>query len=394
MPTAVLTVALDGGSPASGGITATGGQSVQLGATSTVGWNLTRAPIWTIVPSALCGLTVPAGWSTSGSTFTYQGVSPPAFVLPASPDFGKYRFKLDVYQLTVDQATFLNVASVNGFSEVASGETNQFGVDWAAVVSANAHASESAAFDGTLEAPKIQLIANSASPQTLSNGDIGLTGTAGLKGRTATIDLEATTTAEMAGTIVALVGSVSAGASAPTTALLGTTSVHLVQGVDDSTHPQVNITSSELKIQHDTTTLYTKANALVATIDQSDASTLAVSASAMEFDATGTILFSGRVIRSGVSVADADGTINVSSGHRFTMAALTANRNITLGTTGASAGALLVFQRITNAAHTIAIINGGGGAGTLYTSPSATYQEIFFRYDGTNWALTTWETLT
>jgi hypothetical protein len=356
MTTAVLTVALGGGPPASGGITATAGQSVQLGATSTVGWNLSRAPIWTIVPSALCGLTVPAGWSTSGATFTFQGITPPAFTLPASPNFGKYRFKLDVYQLPVDQATMVNVVGAGGLHEVASGETNQFGADWTVPLNRSIHAA--------------------------------------------------------------------AGGGGSDGVLFGPTSVHIVQGVDDATHPQINITSSEIAIQHDAVSLYTKAGDQVAALDTSDTSTLIVgvdtgstiqlqvngatiiqaggasaaiasgnvSLSASGSSPDGNVSVTGRFVQTGGTLSDGNETINVGTKVDWVFeGALTGDRTKTLGLTGVYDTAELVAYVVNTAAHTMAFVNGGTSGGTLITIANSTSMTLHFVYDSMSgdWFLAT-----
>lgn len=89
----------------------------------------------------------------------------------------------------------------------------------------------------------------------------------------------------------------------------------------------------------------------------------------------------------GTDLTDADATINVSQGNnRILRAALTANRTITLGTTGSpETGEIISIGRFSTTAHTVAIVNGGAGAGTLYTFPVSVKRVADFRYDGTNW---------
>ena len=48
---------------------------------------------------------------------------------------------------------------------------------------------------------------------------------------------------------------------------------------------------------------------------------------------------------------------------------------------------VITIKRFTTAAFTMPIVNGGAGAGTLYTFPSAGKRVADFRYDGTNWVL-------
>lgn len=92
----------------------------------------------------------------------------------------------------------------------------------------------------------------------------------------------------------------------------------------------------------------------------------------------------------GAALTDADQTLQIGEGvHRVQQTALTANRQKTLGTTGAAAGHVLELHRTDGATFTLAVINGGPGAGTLLTYPSGERHSAVFRFDGTNWAL--WE---
>lgn len=90
----------------------------------------------------------------------------------------------------------------------------------------------------------------------------------------------------------------------------------------------------------------------------------------------------------GAGLTDADQTIQIGEGvHRVQSAAITANRAKTLGTTGAALGHVLELHRFDGAAFTLAVVNGGPGAGTLLTFPSGERHSAVFRFDGTNWAL-------
>ncbi len=68
---------------------------------------------------------------------------------------------------------------------------------------------------------------------------------------------------------------------------------------------------------------------------------------------------------------------------------LTANRSKTLGTTSAFLGQTVFIQREDTGAFTLSVINGGAGAGTLFTfEASPTEKQLAaFQFDGTNWAL-------
>lgn len=91
----------------------------------------------------------------------------------------------------------------------------------------------------------------------------------------------------------------------------------------------------------------------------------------------------------GANLTDADATIQV--GEEFwramPVATLTANRAITLGTTNAAEGDILEITRLDVGAYTLAIINGGAGAGTLITMPVSSRYWAAFYFDGTNWSL-------
>jgi len=89
------------------------------------------------------------------------------------------------------------------------------------------------------------------------------------------------------------------------------------------------------------------------------------------------------------TLADADATKTVSQGSEFVLkaATLTVNRSITLSTAGAVTGEQVVVTREDVTAFTLAVINGGGGAGTKYTFPISAARRAAFTYDGTNWAL-------
>jgi hypothetical protein len=92
----------------------------------------------------------------------------------------------------------------------------------------------------------------------------------------------------------------------------------------------------------------------------------------------------------GVDLTDATVSIQVSQGNsRILLASvpLTANRTITLQTTGATTGELIRITRLGLGAFTLAIVNGGGGGGTKYTFPVSIAREAEFTYDGTNWQL-------
>jgi hypothetical protein len=89
----------------------------------------------------------------------------------------------------------------------------------------------------------------------------------------------------------------------------------------------------------------------------------------------------------GTNVADSDNTIAVGAGLWRKMPTVTGNRSITLGTTGAAAGDQMTVTRTSTAANTVVFINGGSGAGTLYTMPASKVAFARFQFDGVDWSL-------
>ncbi len=60
---------------------------------------------------------------------------------------------------------------------------------------------------------------------------------------------------------------------------------------------------------------------------------------------------------------------------------------LTLGTTGAVAGDQIEITRSDTSAFTYAVVNGGTGAGTLFSMPVSKMCCAKFQFDGTDWAL-------
>jgi len=100
----------------------------------------------------------------------------------------------------------------------------------------------------------------------------------------------------------------------------------------------------------------------------------------------------------GTDLPDSDTTINVSGGHLYISQAgsMSANRSTTLGTTGATAAAVLSIERYDVTNKTRAIINGGTSGGTLFTFPASTRMRADFVYDAGagDWTLSGWAALT
>lgn len=91
----------------------------------------------------------------------------------------------------------------------------------------------------------------------------------------------------------------------------------------------------------------------------------------------------------GSDLTDASPTITISQGRWRVLpaATLSTNRSITLGTSGAVAGDQIDLTRLDVSANTLAVVNGGAGAGTLITFAASKLGCGRFQFDGTNWAL-------
>ena len=91
--------------------------------------------------------------------------------------------------------------------------------------------------------------------------------------------------------------------------------------------------------------------------------------------------------RVGANLTDADQTLLASEGVIRVLPAvtLTVNRIKTLGTAGDYNGAKITIVRNDSEAFTMAIVNGGPGAGTLFTFPVSQLWFADFQSDGTDW---------
>lgn len=95
-----------------------------------------------------------------------------------------------------------------------------------------------------------------------------------------------------------------------------------------------------------------------------------------------------------VSIGDADATLACAAASSGTYKAarflvspgtLTANRTMTLGTSGARTGEVLEIERRDSSANTIAVVNGGAGGGTVFTFAASLKGRLKIRYNGTDW---------
>lgn len=90
----------------------------------------------------------------------------------------------------------------------------------------------------------------------------------------------------------------------------------------------------------------------------------------------------------GALLTDGNETLTVADGVHRTLPTLTGARTKTLGTSGAALGHVIEIHRVgLPATNTSAVVNGGPGAGTLFTFPAGELYTASFRFDGTNWAL-------
>ena len=89
----------------------------------------------------------------------------------------------------------------------------------------------------------------------------------------------------------------------------------------------------------------------------------------------------------GANLTDAAATIYVSGNRTRILPAstLTANRSLTLGTTGAVSGDELLIVRNDATAFTYTLVNGGSGAGNVAVMPVSNRAWCRARFDGTNW---------
>jgi hypothetical protein len=101
----------------------------------------------------------------------------------------------------------------------------------------------------------------------------------------------------------------------------------------------------------------------------------------------GAALSTGALVSVTVSlngVAASAGFTAEHSGNHYSTASVT-QTSVTLATGGALPGDTLLITRTDVVAANLAVINGGGGAGTIGTIPTGTKGFVLARYDGTNW---------
>jgi hypothetical protein len=125
-PNATLLVSVNGGAPATGGITAAAGDTVQFTFQNTTGWrNNCRLEL-----SFPTGFSLPAGWSSEtvgGHTVYYVlgNTTPPPITLGP---WGKYMPKLIVNGgVATDESTAISVPSPGGLLDLGHREAGQFG---------------------------------------------------------------------------------------------------------------------------------------------------------------------------------------------------------------------------------------------------------------------------
>ncbi len=92
----------------------------------------------------------------------------------------------------------------------------------------------------------------------------------------------------------------------------------------------------------------------------------------------------------GTNLTDANQTLtwsNTTAWFAIPTATQTANRTKTLSASGVTAGARVEITRLDTTAFTTAIVNGGAGAGTIFTFPGGIQYWAMFYFDGTDWSL-------
>lgn len=90
----------------------------------------------------------------------------------------------------------------------------------------------------------------------------------------------------------------------------------------------------------------------------------------------------------GTALLDAAATTIQRAGRRtsFLLAStMSQDETITFGTTGAVKGDVIRVIRTSVSAHTAAMVNGGAGAGTMFTMPNSKVNFTEAMFDGTNW---------
>lgn len=80
-------------------------------------------------------------------------------------------------------------------------------------------------------------------------------------------------------------------------------------------------------------------------------------------------------------------TIQATEGTWRRLPTLGQGGTLTLGVVGVAKGDQIEITRTSTSANTYAVVNGGGGAGTLFTFPVSKIGSAKFQFDGTNWLL-------
>ena len=143
--TITVQASLDGGAYASGGITATLGQTLDLKLASTAGLDWVR---WTLTDYPP-GFALPAGWTDAGDGTHYHiGFVPPQ--VPGLTPWGKWMIRALGSNGDVDEATAISVESPGGLRDFAYGEDTQFGGadGWAGDQKANLRTVDAAVVSG------------------------------------------------------------------------------------------------------------------------------------------------------------------------------------------------------------------------------------------------------
>lgn len=133
MTTAELRIAVNGGAPGTGGITAPANATLAYSFTNTSGWSKYKLEIY-----GPDGFTPPPGWTAmTGGAYYLGTTSPPATVSLSGAPWGKYMHRLVVNDKIVDDATAVSILSPSGLEDLGSLEESQFtdaARGWAGVI--------------------------------------------------------------------------------------------------------------------------------------------------------------------------------------------------------------------------------------------------------------------
>lgn len=138
-PYALLRASINGAAVQTGGLTISGGDTVQLSADPAGAADVSRYRYE--IYDYPVGFSQPSGWSTDsdGNYFYASGATPPIFTVLSAATFGKYMLRLTVgdplaealtveqREQLVDELTAVEVVAISGIRDTGVGETTQWG---------------------------------------------------------------------------------------------------------------------------------------------------------------------------------------------------------------------------------------------------------------------------